>query len=159
MKVSMIFLFATCFIAYSCNNGMKTDYYFSDNFSGEVAVIYDCGSSNDPIYKEGRLQLYIPESGILYTKAQLPHGKSLSRFFIRRKGEAFDTIDRYLDQRDTNIKKKHIFFERVMSDSCGDSKKTYNGIFFNVGFHLDLDSVRSVFERHVFDELCEHGCK
>ena len=154
MRCNSKILSMVCLSLGSCERVIRSDYFFPKDFSGEVAVIYNCKDSKPPIYKGDRLQLFIPASGILKVGTPLMTGTADTRFFIRNDSGSYDTIYRHLDKENIEVSKKYIFFERVMFDSCIENKKTFTAVFFNVGVSLDVDSVRTPFEQHVFNLLC-----
>jgi hypothetical protein len=60
----------------------KIDFYLPENFHGRVVIIYNCMTGINPQIKNGRSQIFVPQSGIVKVKAQIKFGAVDYRYFI-----------------------------------------------------------------------------
>lgn len=76
----LFFLF--CYFT-SCNNAERTDYVFPDNYKGWAIVVFNVKNEKECEMKEGRMQIEIPQNGILFTSCARPEGILDNRYFSK----------------------------------------------------------------------------
>lgn len=153
MKYIKLDYFASSFVIFiiSCNT-LKTDYYFPRGFVGNVAIVYDYESGKDVQIKNGRRQILIPGSGIIFLKTHFKEGQLDEKFYVKDKKDSFREVYQYTFQEDTCCDKKYIYFDRVVEFvGKGQNNKSFASMinFFYVGKSLKLDTNRFFFENHV----------
>ena len=152
VKSVLYFVFTLAFV--SCSSISKRDYYLPEGFNGEVAIIYNKGKGTEPSFKEGRLQIMVPDSGIVFLKSEYSPGSIDYQYFIK-------TLDGYTrlnrdDFRDFAKDEKRIFMERVMTFSFPKEKNVQDSVtviaeLFYVGRKLDtaVGRKRFLFENYI----------
>jgi hypothetical protein len=157
MNKLVILSFISIFLI-SCKT-IKTDYYLVENFKGNVAVIYGVKKGIKANIENGRLQLNIPDSGILMVSNKYVEGVIEDRFFERKSnGELKGLV--VSDNGHSSSKKERVYFHRTLTFNNFHKnhilRSSYNAILFYVGekFDSSLHKERFLFENHL-NNLCQ----
>ena len=142
----------------SCEIVTKHDFFIPQNFTGQVAIVYDSQNGIDPPVKNGRKQYIIPDSGIFFSKEHFQSGTLDDKFYTRNNDSSVKELSFYQYQKDST--KNYIHFDRIENIVCAtDDKKTKSFFirFFYVGAKWDSasDQKRFFFTKRV-RQLC--GC-
>lgn len=81
-------------------------YFLPEDFEGWVTIRFEREGSPPLEEKDGVLQVYIPESGILETSSELETGWARDAFF-RKKGDAWEELPLNVDGEDQNRRYVH----------------------------------------------------
>lgn len=101
----------------SCQNAEPATYYLPKNFDGTFAVVYSQKEDLDVNLINGRCQFYIPENGILLTKANFSDGWR-DDFFLMKTENGYDTLKMYMPNKDTTGKKfDEAYYKNYTKDS------------------------------------------
>lgn len=138
----------------SCDpDGLTINYYFEQNFHGDVAVVF---LENTRKYNngKGKIDVMVPVSGIVFLDIPYPKGVLNSRFFLKNGQGTYIPIQRSVST-DSNVNSsRNIYFERLITLNCVGVDKAYYVVFFNLGEGLTPFKERYLFERRISDTLC-----
>jgi hypothetical protein len=137
----------------------RTDYYLPKGFTGDVAIIYDCEDGQDIQIKDGRRQIYIPDSGVVLLKSHFKDGGLEERFYQMSASGSPIEITRFHSDSDTRRGANHIYFERLEElDGMAQTNRVYESDveFFYVGTEPESDTNVLRFENRVKEILAKN---
>lgn len=144
---------------FSCKQRININYYLPSNFEGEVAIIYNIKDGITPTFKDGRLEIMVPDSGIVLLNTEYKPGEIDYRYYTKA-GDRYYRLYPNDFSTETDSNKKRIFLQRVMTFDFPYKRRTedsvsYVGELFHVGKRLDTtaEKNRFLFEQHVSEIL------
>lgn len=131
---------------FGCNKIRLENYYIPQNFTGNVAVIYNNGKSlPEEIYN-----YTIPENGILYTDYHFKEGKFKINYLQKNSYNRYDTLFEELPGKQIDTTRNRIYFNRVLTFKKGNSQEVFVSTFYvGKAKSSDLEKDRFLFERHL----------
>lgn len=87
LKVFLMFFYFS-----SCKFAEKTDYIFPNNYKGWAIVIYDFKNGKQCEEIGGRVQVEIPQNGILFTSTKRPEGILDNKYFSKNIDGSYSKI-------------------------------------------------------------------
>lgn len=110
----------------SCQNAVPAIYYLPKNFEGVFAVVYSQNQGSDKII-DGRHQYYIPENGILLTRAKFSDGWR-DDIFLMSSDKGYDTLKMYMPNKDNSGKKFDKAYYKNYTNDSNDIAVNYRQI-------------------------------
>ena len=133
----------------SCQTIRVENYYLSESFEGNVAIIYknNGDKTNDP------QNWTIPNDGILKTYYKFVSGNNVTNYYQKNSSNSYDTLRLDFTIKDTT--QNEIVFRRILTFAKYNSKDIFTVKTFYVGKRKveELENDRVFFERKLEEML------